>query len=167
MSFLTIKYRIGKKQRKKNDQLRIKKNKNKKNKKRETIRLERPDSNQARKKNDQTRFRGCNSCTSFFCLSSKWMSTLKRKKIVPASRFFPLRVHPLNLPEKSQSSFQLTFKGVRCIIFCHILQSPLHHFDAARLSRIHPPKSHAEVGCIHTMLPQVCLRQYSVKAFLI
>ena len=71
------------------------------------------------------------------------------------------------------------FEEVRCIIFCRILRSPLHHFlshitksvasflTKARVSRVHPPKTHTEVGCIHTMLPQVCSRQNSVKTCLI
>ena len=32
-----------------------------------------------------------------------------------------------------------------------LLQSPLHHFDEARLSQLHLPKLHTEVGCIHTV----------------
>ena len=60
-----------------------------------------------------------------------------------------------------------------------VLLCPLHHFlsyitnsvasflTKVRISRLHPPKSHTEVGCIQTMLPQVCFRQYSVKASLI
>ena len=40
----------------------------------------------------------------------------------------------------------------------HITRSGASFFTKARLSRLNPPKTHTEVGCIHTMLPQVCLR---------
>ena len=49
----------------------------------------------------------------------------------------------------------------------HITKSVASFFTKARLSRVHPPKTHTEVGCIYTMLPQVCLRQNSVKTGLI
>ena len=70
-------------------------------------------------------------------------------------------------------------------LFCYVVfvllfpRGPLHHFlshmtksvasffTKASLSRVHPPKTHNEVGCIHTMLPQVCLRKKSVKTCLI
>ena len=52
-------------------------------------------------------------------------------------------------------------------LLSHITKSTALFSEKDRLSRVHPPKTHTEVGCIHMMRAQVYLGQYSVKACLI
>ena len=68
------------------------------------------------------------------------------------------------------------FFAMLCLLFprsplhnflSHITKSVASFFTKARLSRVHPQKTHTEVGCILTMLPQLCSRQNSVKICLI